>query len=569
MSNSDLEPATVLWLAVHFTAKADLRLLRTLVSRYRHVLRNDLVFRILLTHLPEYLEASNYVPFLQDLVSEELIDDSKDTIDLSAIKGFNPTEVNKKVKKLHLLPLRWKDAPADVLEDDLIMFLMQRALRIDENTGLLSEVAALLTPFLSYSSYLRTWTISTILPLLRLNYEYHTGTQPILTIREFEALDDKKGTKYLLSKTGMDLNTSIEENTSVGRDLRGLTGPWLYGDNRWKRRKIQDESIPKPQAAVSLEQAGIINHKYAGWESVFAWITAEAGISWATAVKAIEQWDGPGDVDLGGLDDGTVWLDEEDQRHLEQRYAKAALATAYLIPESSNEALEGVHRILSRILTLLDFGKMPTLEAAAAILAPIPNFEESHLSHRNAKYLRNDHLEDNNTLTNPNEPSINLLRALLISAYVLTRVGEGCTVKRAGELALLQDEHEQLMAFRGFISSFSHRTGTDDRFWIKLRNELLWLRSWGAEALDKNTDPSDGRGVFGRLHKEFIEVEFFKLLLVNGRMYFRSLSPFASLSVDHIYRIYPCPIYLRNLARKTSTQRVLAACYPYRSRERL
>ncbi|ESZ93276.1 hypothetical protein SBOR_6314 [Sclerotinia borealis F-4128] len=520
MANLHLEPGKVLWIAVQSTSKGNLRLLRTLVSRYRNVLRNDLIFRILLTHLSESLDPSNYVPLIQDLVSENLKDDPKDTIDLSEIKGINPAEDNMKARKLHLLPLLWKDAPLDVPEDHLVMFLMQRALRIDSETGLLSQVPALLAPFLSHSSYLRTWTISTILPLLRLNCEYHPDTQPILTIREFEALDDIKGTKHLLSRTGKDSSTSGEENKSIGRDLRGIIGPWLYGDNRWKQRKVQNEVSGQSQAAAaaatSLEKAGIINHKYAGWELIFAWITAEAGISWETAVKAIEQWDGPGDVDLGGFEDGTQWLDEEDQRHLEQRYAKAALATAYLVPESSIEALTGVHRIISRIITLLDLDKMPTLEAAAAILNPVPSFEKSnHLSLTNAKYLRNDHLEEENTLTKPNEPSINLLRALLISAYLFTRVGEGCTVKRAGELALLQDEREQMIAFRAFISVINNRPGRDDRFWNKLRNELLWLRNWGVEEVEDFTSTSHGRGVFGQLAKEFIEMEVFKLLLAN------------------------------------------------------
>lgn len=521
MSNTDLEPEQALWLAVQVTLKGDVRTLRTLVSRHRKVLRNDIVFRILLTHLPECLEPSNYVPFLQDLISENLVDDPKEIIDISAITGMSPAEINKKARKLHLLPLLWKDAPIDIHEDYLVTFLMQRALRIDQNTGLLDLVPALLEPFLNYSSYLRIWTITTILPLLRLNYEYHPGSHPILTILEFEALDDRKGTKYLLSRTEKSSTMSSEENDVVGRDLRGLVGPWLYGDNRWKRRKIQNESLLQSQApgATSLESAGIINDKYAGWESVFAWITAEVGLSWETAVKVIEQWEGPGDVDLGGLEDGTEWLDEEDQRHLEQRYAKTALATAYLVPDSTVEALNGVHRIISRIIRLLDLDKAPTLEVAAAILAPVPDLESSnHLSHMNAKYLGNDHLEDKNTLTNPNEPSINFLQALLVSACLLTRVGEGCTVKRAGELALLQDEREQMIAFRGFISAFNHRPGNEDMFWIKMRNELLWLRSWGAEHLDESNNINHGRGVFGRLSKEFIEVEVFKLLLINTSM---------------------------------------------------
>ncbi|PQE13216.1 secretory pathway Sec39 protein [Rutstroemia sp. NJR-2017a BBW] len=517
MADPDLAPAKVILLAVQAATKGGISTLRNLVARHRKVLRPEIVLRILLTNLPESFESSNYVPFLEDLASGEISDDPKEEVDLSILDGLSTAEANKKVRKLHLLPLRWEDAPEDIPEDPLILFLIQRAIRIDQNTGLLNQIPDLLEPFLSHSSYLRTWLISTLVPLIRLNYEYHPSHLQTITIHEFGSLDDRRGIHFLLANTGQDPNI-VRDDNEVGRDLRGLVGPWLYGDSRWKRRKIQIESTWRPQTTAPLEQAGIINHKYAGWEEVFAWVTAKATDSWETAVRAIEQWDGPGDVDLGGYEDGTLWLDEEDQRHLEQRYAKAALATAYLVPESSIEALTGVHRIISRIIALLDLDRMPTLEAAAAILTPIPSLEASnYLSSENATHLRSGHLEENNALTTPKEQAIHLLRALLISAFILTRAGESCTIRRAGELSLLQDEHEQKTVFIRLMAAYGNGRQTDDRYYTKMRNEILWLRDWGADELGEGTSASHGRGIFGRLPKDFVEAEILKLFLTNTR----------------------------------------------------
>ncbi|KAM3070381.1 hypothetical protein ACMFMG_010208 [Clarireedia jacksonii] len=517
MADPDLAPAKVILLAVQAASKGNISTLRNLVARHRKVLRPEIVLRILLTNLPESFEASNYVPFLEDLASGELLEDPKEEIDLSTLDGLSTAEANKKVRKLHLLPLKWKDAPEDIPEDPLILFLIQRAIRIDQNTGLLKQIPDLLEPFLSHSSYLRTWLIAFVVPLIRLNYEYHPSHPQTITIREFEALDDHRGVHFLLANTGQDPNTG-RADYAVGRDLRGLIGPWLYGDSRWKRRKIQIESTWQPQTTASLEQAGIINHKYAGWEEVFAWITAKAADSWETAVRAIEQWDGPGDVDLDGWEDGTLWLDEEDQRHLEQRYAKAALAAAYLVPESSIEALTGVYRIISRIIALLDLDQMPTLEAAAAILTHTPGLETSnYLSSENATHLRSGHLEENNALTNPKEQAIHLLRAFLVSAFILTRAGESCTVRRAGELALLQDEHEQKSAFVRLMVAYNNGRQNDDKYFTKARSEILWLRDWGAKELGEGTNASQGRGIFGRLERDFVEAEILKLFLTNAR----------------------------------------------------
>lgn len=96
----------------------------------------------------------------------------------------------------------------------------------------------------------------------------------------------------------------------VGRDLRGLIGPWMYGDSRLKWRKLRKTSSSFDAVITPLDEVPVANERCARWEDVFHWITeqAQAPASWSTAVQAIDQWDGPGDVDLGGFEDGTEWL---------------------------------------------------------------------------------------------------------------------------------------------------------------------------------------------------------------------------------------------------------------------
>jgi hypothetical protein len=183
--------AKALLLAVQLATKADIPTLRTVVSRHR--IRVELVLRILLSYLPESLDASEYVPFLKDLISENILDinDSKSAAENStaALDELSEEEARRKVKKLHLLPLAYTDAPADA--PPIVLFLIHRALRVDESTGLLSQIPELVTPFLHHSPYLRAWTISSVLPLLRMNYEYYPENSITTTISEFEGLDDR------------------------------------------------------------------------------------------------------------------------------------------------------------------------------------------------------------------------------------------------------------------------------------------------------------------------------------------------------------------------------------------
>jgi hypothetical protein len=517
MALSELSPAKAVLLAVQLAHTADIQSLEALVSQHRNNLRTELVLRILLSHLPESLDSSEYVPFIEHLISGTFAQDLKSAVDTSALDELDEHEAKKKVRKLHLLPLAWEDAPRDAPAEPLILFLMHRSLLIDKNTGIINRVPELLGPFLHLSAYLRTWAIATIIPLVRLNYEYHPEDGAVLTIPKFEALDDRAGVSLLLSRTGKDDTTEASYDNTVGRDLRGLIGPWMYGDSRWKRRKLRKNYFGMKKPIEPFDEEPEANYKYIAWEEVFKWITGQSETSWRTAVQAVEQWDGPGDVDLGSWSDGTMWLDEGDQQHLERRYARAGIATAYLISEASEDALNGVQRILNRIITLMDKDRIPTLQQAAALLYPVSDLSKDILSRRNTKYLKNELLEDHNVLSAPKEESVKFLHALLVSAFLCTRAGSPLNIRKAGELALLQDEHDQKFWFEMLILQSKRKQKVDDKLWIRMRNELLWLRSWGAEELSEGADAKYGRGILGKLPKELIETEFLTLLLDNSR----------------------------------------------------
>lgn len=528
--SSILSPPKVVLLAANFATKSDIDSLTALALRYDKVLQKELLLRILLTCLPETTEAELYVPLLHHLGSEDFEPEEHHVhheIDTSSIDDLTDAEIAKKVKKLRLLPLNSPDVPAEAADDLLSQFIISRAHRVDEEAGLLTKLPDLVVPFLDHSTCIRTWMISAFLPLLRRNYEYYPDAPVSQTLAEFEQLSDRAAVSLLLDKTG-----SGEDLSDIGRDLRGLIGPWLYSESRWK----QDGQSPQ-------------NKSCPGWEQMLEWLITQAARSWKVAVKAIEQWDGPSDVDLGGL--GSLWFQDEEQGYLESRYARAALAAAYLVPEASIEALSGVNTIITKVTGLLGEDPTPTLQVASSLLSPLSDIvNDSVISAKNATFMRNDLLEESNILTAPNELSTQVLHALNLSAYILTKAGAPCTIRRAGELAFLQDEREQKSEALKLISTLRDNAAkADDKYWIRARNELLWLRDWGAEEIaDASSSPAKTHGVFGQISKEYLEIECLKAFLASG-------SKYKSLSKEWTELISDQDIPLHGRYTKTRTKR--------------
>ncbi|KAI1205983.1 secretory pathway Sec39 [Annulohypoxylon truncatum] len=496
----------IVLLAAHLAAKCDIESLTALAAQHTKILRQDLLLRILLTCLPETLPPKQYVSLVQKIESGSLETEvERREIDWSSVQDITDDEAARKVRKLRLLPLAQENATGDELNDPISLFLIHRARRVDEEAGLLTQLPDLIVPFLDHAPCIRTWMVSVLLPLLRRNHEYYPHCPATQTLSDFERMSDQAAVDLLLSQTG----ARQEDLANVGRDLRGLIGPWLHNEARWVRSDENGYSSENGQPSSHITCPG--------WEHVLEWITTQASKSWRVAARAIDQWDGPDDVDLGGY--ASMWLEDEEQEYLEQRYARAALASAYLIPEASVEALSGVNSITAKIMALLGQDPCPTLQVASSLLPPFAGLAaEQLLRAKNATYMRNDLLAESNPLTSPSEASAQLLHILTLSAFILTKGSVPCTVRRAGELAFLQDQREQKIEATKFIHSLSNNgPKSDDKYWIRARNELLWLQDWGAEEVQGSSSNVRAQGVFGQLKKQFLEVECLKAFLSNTR----------------------------------------------------
>jgi hypothetical protein len=279
---STLTTAKAILLAVQLTARSDLTSLQTLLSQHQHQhqIPRDTILRILLTHLPETLDPAEYVPFLEHLINgpDSRPEQISVQLDTSSLEDVSDEQAKHSVRKLGLLKLAPPNLPSDAPNDPVVIFLYHRALRIDEATGLIAFIPRLLEPFLPRAPYLRNWLITSVLPLVRLNYDYHDGEDTSISIPKFGMLDANDAVKLLLSRT----SKAPGEHTAslVGRDIRGMIGPWMYGRRKEDQTRTSEilEMQSKTSSTIDL---------YTGWEETFAWILEQASTSWETAVQAI------------------------------------------------------------------------------------------------------------------------------------------------------------------------------------------------------------------------------------------------------------------------------------------
>jgi hypothetical protein len=499
-----LSPAGVVLLAVELAAKADLDRLAALASRHGDVLHKELLLRVILTYLPETVPSVEYVSLLKEVETGKYTSFENHSIDTAALPDLSDEAAARRIRKLRLLRLAPPNLAGVASEHDyLTQFLLHRAYRVDEEAGLVDQLPDLVSPFLDHSPYLRTWMTSVLLPWVRRNVEYYPQQSASQTLQDFEGLPDRAAVEVLLSQTG----ARQQELGYVGRDLRGMVGPWLQSNTRWRRNRE-----PSPEAQLEGD-SGVPNP---GWDQVLQWLVRQTSSSWRVAIAAVEQWHGPSDLDLGRH--GVSQSDEEGHQYMLESYARAALSVAYLIPEASTEALTGAYGAVSKVRVLLGGKPSSPLHTAAANLRPVTVKEDALRSanSRNLAWLRNAPLDSSNPLTSPTRAATDLLNGLALSAFLLTRGGAPCSMRRVAELFLLQDEREQKAEALKIIHAISSNgPKTEDTYWERVRNEVLWLRDWGVRESDDSN--KTGCGVLSQLKREVLEVEMLKALLSNTR----------------------------------------------------
>lgn len=490
-------------LAVQYATESNIDALRALTALREPELPLGLLLNILLTYLPEGTEPATYVGFLNELATNTRHpgDDPAAHLNIAAVEALSNSQARRKRKEIDLLPLCHPQYDAELELDPFSHFLIHRAHRIDSQTGLLDLVPQLLVPFLSHSEYVRTWFISTVLPLLRLSYEYYPQTATS-TLDEFAGLRGKRAIDFNLASL-RGARKAGEDTQYAARDLRGIVSPWICGANDRKRRKISSENR---RASITGEPAPESND----WDCLFQWLLHTSKEDLLLVTAAISEWDGPEDMDLGGFEEGRDYVDEETQRHLEMKYAQTALSCLYLVDGSDVGTLQTAHALLTRICDLLHYDPPPDLNIDVESL-PSYDLKTPLLQDATSSLIQEDHLlEIDNDITKPGQDTFRIVELILFSACVLTSLQHPTSPRVVAKMSLRDDYSEQSSLLQKVLHTLTSGPKRDSDQWRTIRSKLLWLWSWGTSIHDNDRN---GQGIFGMLDKTTIETEILRSLI--------------------------------------------------------
>lgn len=529
MDPKDLTPAQCVLLTVHLASESNIKALHTFTPSRLDALDPELVLRILLTYLPEALDPREYTNYVEEVASRLYVNIDREDVEvnITPVKDISDAQAQKRVKKLHLLKIQPPSFPPHAPKDLLTWFITHRAYRIDSETGLLGLVPALIEPFINRNDFIRTWYISVVLPLLRMEIEYYPEDETVtMALSEFETLSGRKGIDVLMKKASEGVKGGAGESAkteNVGRDIKSLVGPWMYGHTERKRRKLdydqeQESSdsnidqVARGVRKIALDGVGDDDKTGHDWEYMYRWMVHHAVDDFELISRAVEDWDGPADVDLGDFDRGGVhYLDEDEQRKLELQYAQAAFASCYAAQANSPETVRKAHDVLARLAELLEFIPPPDLATSVDSLPRI----ERHATKLDESQTVSDLLPDallraEHPLTTPRLETYMLLQMMVYSAYQFSGLGHSLSLVNVARLHFYATSEEQLDVLTRILRHLS-KTGArkDETQWTADRAKLLWLWNWGIE-LGVDDEPNEGSGVLGKIDKQVFEEEMLK-----------------------------------------------------------
>ena len=496
--------------AVRHASNVDISALRILLER-PDALDLELTLRILLTFLPGGTDPGLYVDFLREL------HDAHSDVGSHGIPSFtqhtehdiSDDEARVRVRRLRLTPLLNPKARYDQDTDSLTLFLLRQAHKIDSEIGSLDVVCQLLEPFLNHSEVLHIWMVSNLLPLLRLDYEYYPQPGDSHSLEEFEGLDGSTAIHLLLSKAAQRDNQ--RDTSDVGRDLRALVGPWMYGENTRKRRKLghgkRRQSLITAARAAEDKATEEEEQLSSDWAHVNEWLLDLGLRDFPRAADAMTQWDGPHDVDCGEWGAGIQEVDKEGIPKQTWRYSQAALATLYATNDSSLETIIGSHRVLLQAAGLVELDEPPDLKMSDAPFAS--GISQEFLESLSPAYLlHNALLRSPNPFTSPSPPAVSLFNVVLTSRYKLFNLGNVKTSKSVAELAFFGTKADQAAELKKTIYTLKAEK-MDEKLWASIRRQMLWLQNWEHHL----NEGDEFRGIFSKVTKTDMEVELLRAML--------------------------------------------------------
>lgn len=499
MANLDsLSDVQAILLACELCAASNVAALPHLQQNFPTSLTAVRLFRILLSFLPETTPPQQYTTVLDEIDRGTALTPYSGDIDITKVKNIDESVAWKRVRRLKLLPLKYPQADKTAeTTDPLTDFLIHRAHRIDAETGLQTYLLELILPFYERSESLRQWLVSKILPLLRSNYEYYPEKEDTISLSVLESMDETTGINVLLSMTG---NTASV--TDVTRNLRGLVGPWMCGAAQAKRRRLSHD-LETNDATEDADTAS--------WDDVNDWLLSRSLVEFDSVASALNDWDGPEDVDLGGYMDA----DFSDSERLRRSYGQAGLAIIYA-SDPARGSLDRLYQITTKIARLLQIDTAvnmdlnePSLSALELVLTTISTASKASL-------LQNGLLRGDNTLTAPSPQSISFLQAILISARILRDYGYITSCRSAASVCLHGNAETQSWVVNAVLDMIVKQPKPGQE-WKKIREQILWLRDWRG-SFNPSEKADECHGLFWRVSRVRVEIDILKAMVTTGGM---------------------------------------------------
>jgi hypothetical protein len=416
---------------------------------------------------------------------------------------------------LHLLPLAHDKFPPSEYPEPVVQFVIHRAHRIDEETGLLNYIRQLAGPFFDEYPSLRIWFISCVLPLLRLEYEYYPKDERSCTLEEVELAGDGPGIDIWLSRalggaedTGASFERPQAADNHLARDLRCLVGPWMYGDRERKRRRLNQRDVRgNDQHRNHSEQPSSEEDNVScGWDAALRRILRETPQRLPVVADAFDAWGGPSDVDLGGHEDTKRSPKEGDAR----RYVETGFAALYSAELGDNKTIAAAYKILSRLSALLGLEPLPDLQFQ------VQNLDDVQIGNLHVKELSKSLLDQSsllgqrNPLTAEREDSFRLARCLILSAKLLGDCGQAVSIYGAAKLRFMLDRDEQSNILQKILHNLSTNARSSKHDWAAVRKRLIWLWSWGN---GEDGPEATALGLFGKIHRTSLEKDILEAMI--------------------------------------------------------
>ena len=511
----------ILLLAAHYATEADIPSLRALVDTHPGLLPSELLLRCILTYVPETIDPERYVGLVRDIADGNLPrPDQSEALDTTSVQHLSAKRAQKRARELHLLPLVHHNFPASEYPEPVVQFVIHRAHRIDEETGLLTYLRQLAGPFVDKYPSLRVWFISCVLPLLRLEYDYYPRDERSYSLEQVELASDGQGVDIWLSRalegpegavsTYERLHANPAADNHLARDLKCLVGPWMYGDRERKRRRLNRRaSSENDRYANNRSESNTSEDISHGCDAAFRRILQKTPQRLPVEANAFDTWDGPSDMDLGGHTDSKRYP-KEDEIRLTQRYVEAGFAALYNAEAGDEKTILAAYKIIARLSVLLGLDPVPNLQDQLQALfdVRIGNLHVKELSR--ALLDQSSLLEQRNPLTTEGEKSFRLARCLILSAKLLGDCGQPVSINGAARLRFVLDKDEQSNMLQKILHHLTTGTRSSPNHWVGVRRKLIWLWNWG--------NPDDGPagtglGLFGKMHRTSLEKDILEAMV--------------------------------------------------------